>query len=387
MTLRRALLLPTLLAVTLFLAAAEIRAAAAEPAALQAVAVSGVVSTGDGTPIAGATVTIGEQQFVADDQGHWDGAVPFAPRLREFVTAPGYVDDGYRELLIPSPNAVGAKLQDRMRSIFDADAESYARLPSTPPTVADFTTNNGVSRSQEVPADTSTITVTGTVGERDGEPVVRGDGYLAHPDDFVDQIAVKIQGDQFSAVFPITHGVGVYRVEINDSIGAAVINVPVFVGVPFKAEAPNWPDEADLADDGPVSRALEALQRVRQAHGLAAYVVDARLGQVAQDHVDDMLAHNWICHCWADGSGLLDHVRAAGVNPAQVPVPGHPNQFTLGVGNGISTAPGAAAIRGLFASPGHRSDLLGAYTHVGIAYGGQVGDGTSRLSIVYAIEH
>ncbi len=130
---------------------------------------------------------------------------------------------------------------------------------------------------------------------------------------------------------------GVYRVEINDTVGAAVINVPVFVGVPFQAE---------VAEDGSVSRALEALQQVRQSHGLAPYKIDARLEKVAHDHVDDILAHKWICHCWADGSSLLDHVRAAGITPAEVTVPGHPNQFSLGVGNGISTAPGAAAIRG-----------------------------------------
>jgi len=312
--------------------------------------------------------------------------VAFASQLREFVTAPGFVSHGYRDIFIPAPNAIGPDLQDTLLSIFDPDVDAYAQTASAPPTVQDFVSNTGVSRSQELPGNTTSITVTGKVGVRDGQPVVRDDAYVARPDDFVDEIAVNIQGETFSVVFPITQGAGAYRVEINDTTGEAVINVPVFVGVPYQAEAPIWPDAADLAGDGPVSRALGALQQLRQTHGLAPYAVDDRLTQVAQDHVDDMLAHNWICHCWADGSTLLDHIRAAGVDPAQIPVPGHPNEYTLGFGNGISTEPGTAAIRGLFASPGHRRDLLGAYTHIGIAYGGDAGDGTSRLSIMYATE-
>jgi uncharacterized protein YkwD len=345
-----------------------------------------VVRAGDGSAIAGATVTVGEQQLLTDDQGQWHGSVPFAPTLREFVSAPGYVEHGYREIYLPSPNASGPPLQDTLLSIFEPDAAAYARPGRTPPTVTDFVSNTGVSRSQEVPGDTTTITVTGTVGGRDGEAIVRGDAYLGRPDDFVDQFTVNKQGDTFSVEFPITHGPGSYRVEINDTTGGAIINVPVFVGVPYQPEPPIWPDQADVAEDGPVSRALDALQQVRQSHGLAPYAVDPRLEQVAQDHVDDMLANNWICHCWADGSSVLDHVRAAGIDPPPIPVPGHPNQFTLGVGNGIATAPGAAAIRGLFASPGHRLDLLGTYTHIGIAYAGQVADGSARLSIVYVAE-
>jgi hypothetical protein len=368
------------LAAMLCLVTAPISVSAAAPARLQTVAMSGVVRDGDGAPIAGATVTVGDQPLLTDDQGRWHGAVPFASTLREFVSAPGYIQHSYREIYLPAPNASGPPLQDTLVSIFEPDPATYARPGSTPPTITGFVTDTAVSRSQAVPGDTTRIIVTGTVGDQGGEAVVRGDAYLGRPDDFVDQIAVSKQGGNFSAEFPITHGPGGYRVEINDSTGGAIINIPVFVGVPYQPEAPIWPD------DGPVARALGALQQVRQSHGLAPYAVDPRLEKVAQDHVDDMLANNWICHCWANGSSVLDHVRAAGVEPARLPVADHPNQFTLGVGNGISTAPGAAAIRGLFASPGHRLDLLGSYTHIGIAYGGKVADGTSRLSIVYVVE-
>ena len=314
--------MPALLVAVLLQPAAAVAGTAIGRAAQPAVALSGVVSASDGSPVAGATVTVSDQQFLTDDQGHWDGAVPFESRLREFVTAPGYVGRGYHDMALPSPNIRMPVLRDTLWSIFDPDAESYAREASAPPTVSDFTTNTGVSRSQEVPADTSSITVTGTVGQRDGAAVVRGDAYLGRPDDFVDQLAVTIQGATFSAVFPITHGAGVYRVEINDTTGAAVINVPVFVGVPYAAEGPIWPEAADLEDDGPTTRALEALQEIRQTHGLPPYAVDARLAKVAQDHVDDMVAHHWACHCWSDGTSVEDHVRAAGIEPALIPVPG-----------------------------------------------------------------
>jgi hypothetical protein len=335
MTLQRAALLPALLLAVVLQPAAAV----ARPA-LQAVALSGAVSTSDGSPVEGATVTVSDQQFITDDQGHWDGAVPFESRLREFVIAPGYVGREGHEIGLSSPNTRVPLLRDTLRSIFEPDAEAYARESSAPPTVSEFTTNTGVSRAQEVPADTSSITVTGNVGARDGKPVVRGDAYLGRPDDFVDQLAVTMQGATFSAVFPITHGAGVYRVEINDTTGAAVINVPIFVGVPYAPEGPIWPEAADLEDDGPVSRASEALQQIRQSHGLAPYAVDARLQKVAQDHVDDMVAHHWACHCWSDGTSVEDHVRAAGIDPALIPVPGLEGRFTYGVGNAIAVAPG-----------------------------------------------
>jgi uncharacterized protein YkwD len=385
MHLRRKLLLVVLLT-GLGLVQVPVPASAGGRAEAQQVALSGVVQTSGGAPIAGATVNIGEQQVLSDDQGQWQIAVDFAPRLRGFVSANGYVQRGYRELDLPSPNTRVSQLQDTLVSIFDPDADTYARQPGAPPTVTDFVTNAGVSRSQTLPSDTKTVTVTGTVGSRDGQPVVRDDAYLARPDDFVDPVQLAISGGAFTGAFPITHGPGVYRLEINDTTGGALINVPLFVGVAYQPEPPIWPDDADVSGDGPVSRALDALQQVRQTHGLQPYGIDQRLQKVAQDHVDDMLAANWFCHCWADGSSVLDHVRAAGIEPAHIPVPGHPNQYTFGVGNAIAGAPGAAAIRGLFASPGHRRDLLGSYTHIGIAYGGQIDDGTARLSIVYAVE-
>jgi hypothetical protein len=355
-------------------------------AAAQTINFQGQVRNSEGAPVAGAIVTVGDQQFDTDDEGYWLGTVAYAENVREFVTASGYVARGFRDFAFRSPNSITPPLRDILRSAFEPDLDYYARGGGTPPTIRDFVSNTGVSRSQEVPAETSAITVTGTVGERGGQPQVRTTAYLGRPDDFVDQVPLTIQGNDFTATFPITRGPGIYRVEINDTTGAAVINVPIFVGVPYEPEPPIWPEEADLVDDGPVTRALEALQLMRQAHNLPPYAVDPRLQKVAQDHVEDMVAHNFVCHCFSDGSNIEDHVKATGIEPALIPVPNVPNRYTVGVGNAIATIPGASAIRGLFTSPGHRADLLGSYTHVGLAYAGDHAAHTARLSIVYATE-
>jgi uncharacterized protein YkwD len=358
---------------------------AAAHAAAQAVRLSGRVVTDEGAPIPGAIVFINDVQFVTNDQGRWSGAVPFATRLRQFVTAMDYVSRRYTELVLSGPNVAPFERLDTMSSIFAPDVESYVRNQSTPPTIEEFVTDTGVARSQEVPAETTSITVSGMVGERDGRPLVRGDGYVERPDGMVDDVPISVQGDTFSVVFPIAHGAGFYRVEINDTTGGAVINVPVFVGVPYQSDGPIWPDDADLSGDGPVDRAREALAEVRSGYGLEAYVSDPRLDQVAQDHVDDMVANHWVCHCWADGSGVLDHVLGAGLSPASIPVPGQRNLFKVGVANAISSRPGASGIRALLSSPSHRQGLLGPYTHVGIAYGGDASRGTGVLSIMLAL--
>jgi hypothetical protein len=58
---------------------------------------------------------------------------------------------------------------------------------------------------------------------------------------------------------------------------------------------------------------------------------DPRLQAVAEDHVADLVAHQWYCHCWADGSTILDHAKAAGIGIAQQPsVTGVPGVFQSG---------------------------------------------------------
>jgi uncharacterized protein YkwD len=109
---------------------------------------------------------------------------------------------------------------------------------------------------------------------------------------------------------------------------------------------------------------------VRAAHGLNPLNVDDRLTRVARDHLADMIGHNWICHCWTDGSDTLSHLKVVGVNVEFRPVPGPGNRTAPAIGEGLeSGSTGANTIDDLFSSPGHRRDLLGDYTHVGVAAG------------------
>jgi uncharacterized protein YkwD len=95
------------------------------------------------------------------------------------------------------------------------------------------------------------------------------------------------------------------------------------------------------------------------------------LQAIAEDHVADLEAHQWYCHCWGDGTTILEHAKAVGIGIAQQPsVTGAPGVFQYGVGEGFASIQGAAAVGELFTSPGHRHDLLGDWTDVGIAASG-----------------
>jgi len=130
------------------------------------------------------------------------------------------------------------------------------------------------------------------------------------PDDFVDAARVSIDGVTFAETRPLAYGPGRYEIEISDSAGGAVMNVPIFVGVPYAPRAPTWPIRGQNRETG-AEQAREALQKMRAQHGLGPLERDARLDAVAADHLADMLANHWTCHCWSDGSSLLGHLLAA----------------------------------------------------------------------------
>ena len=206
--------------------------------------------------------------------------------------------------------------------MFDVNPAHYADKANTdPPTITQFSTDEGQQRSQVLSADTQTVIVRETVSSRDGEPLVAGDAYLSHPDDSVERLSADVNGDTFTAVFPIASGPGKYQVEIVDTTGAAVVNTPVFVGVPYVASPPAISD-LTMAPAESEQQALERRASVRTGHGLSALNVDPRLTGVADAHLADMVASNRVCHCWTDGSNLLDHLTAAGIPVHWVPVPG-----------------------------------------------------------------
>ncbi len=328
------------------------------------------VTLPDGSPASNATIFLNDEQVQAGPDGRWLGAVSSGARLYEAAAVPGFASHGVRwsDLGSSSDNLpTTLVLTDQLVSLFAVSTDTYT--PGTiPPLIAEFVTNTGQSEQQVVPADTTSVSVSGGVGDQDGHAFVRGDGWLAMPDDSVKFVPVAITGDTFSATFPFDQGAGRYQIEINDLSGEAVINVPMFVGVPYAPDPPVWPPIDNPLPADSAHAALDALNQLRSAHGLAALPVDPRLAAIAQDHVADLVAHQWYCHCWGDGSTVFDHVRAAGIGMALRPaINGPPGSRQYGVGEGFSSLEGAAGIRQLFASPGHRHDLLGDWTDVGMA--------------------
>ena len=57
------------------------------------------------------------------------------------------------------------------------------------------------------------------------------------------------------------------------------------------------------------------LNGARAGTGAGAVTYDARLGQAAQVHADDMLANGYFSHTGLDGSSAGDRIRAAGYVP------------------------------------------------------------------------
>jgi uncharacterized protein YkwD len=307
--------------------------------------------------------------------------------LYEAAAVQGYASHGVRWLdldRIPPDAPVSLALDDQLVSLFDAPTTGYPE-GSTPPRVTRFVSDNGLDKQQQLPADTASVTVSGGVGGWQGHPLVRGDGWLALPDDSVEYVPVTLQGETFSATFTFKHGPGRYQVEINDTAGSAVINVPLFLGAPYAPDPPIWPAARMPSAAESALQAFDALNALREAHGLPDVALDPRLQAIAEDHVADLVAHGWYCHCWADGTTVFDHARDAGIKVVLRPArTGSPGMQEYAIGEGFSTLQGSQAIDGLWSSPAHRFDELGSWTHVGIA--ANVSDDLPVVVIEYAQE-
>jgi uncharacterized protein YkwD len=345
--------------------------AAGPGSAQSAVRLSVAVTLPDGSPAAHATIFLNDQRLEAGPDGRWQGAPPSDGRVYEAAAAPGYVSSGFHALDLDSMRAgasVTVPMVDQLVSVFDVRDVGY-RAGALPPSITRFATDGGLDHQQTVPAETKSVTVEGGVGDAGGHAYVRGDAWLGLPDDSVVFVPVELHDDQtFSVTFPLERGAGRYQLEINNTAGSAVINVPLFVGVPYAPDPPIWPSQDNLEPDASAQRAFDALNQLRQAHGLETVSIDPRLAAIAQDHVADQVAHNWYCHCWADGTTVFEHARAAGIDIRLRPAPsGSLGTLQYAIGEGFATLQGALAIDQLFSSPAHRHDLLGEWSHVGIA--------------------
>ena len=168
-------------------------------------------------------------------------------------------------------------------------------------------------------------------------------------------------GNDFSLKFKV-ESEGVYIVEINNYLGEASLNRPIYVG----EGVPLVPGPLDtyriIRQDETVEPAklraewLESINRDRTRYGLQPVVLDETLNAAAQAHTDDMAAQDYFGHISLDGSDPVARALKAGVSQS------------LLVGENL--APGGSVEEmeaGLMASGIHRANILNpSWRRVGI---------------------
>ncbi|PJC36691.1 hypothetical protein CO046_04725 [Candidatus Peregrinibacteria bacterium CG_4_9_14_0_2_um_filter_53_11] len=158
-------------------------------------------------------------------------------------------------------------------------------------------------------------------------------------------------GETFEVKYTMKN-TGTYIFEINNTGGAAALNVPIYVG----SSTPLLPDffalntpHLDTAPLGELSSARERLLNLinadRAAHGLNSITVSTELDTVAQAHSENMGSGNFFAHIDPQGRSPDDRRRAAGVTT--------PIRENLGRSTSIELTQ-----EGLMRSPVHRDAIL-----------------------------
>jgi uncharacterized protein YkwD len=117
--------------------------------------------------------------------------------------------------------------------------------------------------------------------------------------------------------------------------------------------APLPPTPTPTPGDLP-ARLLAAFNAERQRRRLPPFLPDHRLTAAASGHADDMARHGRLSHTGSDGSEFYERIARAGLS---------------GVAMGEVIAQGQTTVEQVvaswMASPGHRAQILGDYTHAG----------------------
>lgn len=123
-----------------------------------------------------------------------------------------------------------------------------------------------------------------------------------------------------------------------------------------------------LTDKGPapvVTREqgdlLAAINYARQSRGRAALTADPQARLAAERHARDLRHSGRLSHQGSDGSTVGERVSREGIAWCRV---------AENLARGQDSA--ALAVAGWLASPGHRRNLLGDYTRLGIARNGDL---------------
>ncbi len=223
---------------------------------------------------------------------------------------------------------------------------------------------NNVVTLQEQPTamkpSGSTITIQGTANQP-----LDADAYITLPSGITEKITLQSE-DPIPANKPFiltyqTKDTGRYIVEINETTGAAVINMPIYI----TTGTPLIPDYQDLINAFTPKAQTISLQKdratmltminaIRTSLGLSAVSLNTQLSALAQEHSNDMVAKNYFGHVNLEGKSPEDRRKKA--------------QYPAEVGENLANSSTlASAMQGLLRSPIHRANILTPHwTQVGI---------------------
>src|SRR5207253_2431194 len=116
------------------------------------------------------------------------------------------------------------------------------------------------------------------------------------------------------------------------------------------------PSELDLDLAGAAAELVEAHHRVRSAHHLAVLKVSSPLEAAAREHARDMARRHRMSHRGGDGSSPFRRIAAQGY------------VFRRAGENVAAGYPSVDAVmKGWMHSPGHRRNILGDFSEIGVA--------------------
>ncbi len=158
-------------------------------------------------------------------------------------------------------------------------------------------------------------------------------------------------GSRLSISVPVNE-TGTYIFEVNDTLGSAAINAPIYVGngIPllpdFFALNEQRLSTAPLGTIADVrANMLSLINRDRVSNGLSPVILDTPLNNLAQSHSQSMVDQNFFGHVNPQGKSPDDRRRAAGI---QTPI-----RENLGKSTSLEHVE-----QGLMRSPIHREALL-----------------------------
>lgn len=201
-------------------------------------------------------------------------------------------------------------------------------------------------------------------------PTLRADTYLIAPNGSVsthrfaaadlDSNGFVARGRKVELDVPLSDA-GQYLVEIMYSNGFPAFNGPVVHKEGVVALMPNEYDsvtkETDSNLDDVVPNALRFINAIRKKVGKAALASDDTLRELAQFKANDMASHNYVGHDDSTGQKITGTAKRAGIQ-----VYGSVGENVAGGSVGTDFL-----LAGLSLSGGHRSNMLGDWSKVGVA--------------------